>query len=120
MRYAIGCSMIDPKMRHIEGIYINGKYGLDYICCDDTKDTSNSTVRVFDKPEHAIAYAKKLSKNYDYEFSSRAKSRHADRDEFRFYLVKVDSDKFPLKLIKQKLLAGKDGISWREFEFEKR
>lgn len=121
MRYAIGCSIIHKKTKKpIEGIYINSEFGGAYICCDETNDTTRSCLKIFNDIKDAIVYANSLSKSYEKEFDYRAKTANVDRDKYRFYPVKVDSNKFPLKLIRRMSIAGKDHINWEEWEFKKR
>ena len=124
MRYAIGCSIIDKKtLKPVEGIYIESRYGA-YVCSPETNDTSKSHVLIFNDVEYAIRYANKLSKTYKAEFDYRAKARNLDRDKFRFYPVKVDSDKFPLKLLKKTGSGGKPCdqgyLNWETWDFEKK
>ena len=120
LRYAIGCSIFDKKTRtNITGVYAESSFGA-YVCSGDTENTSKSFIRVFNNPEHALKFAQKLSKSYDFEFNQRAKSCRVNRDKFRFFLMKVDSSKFPLVLTKRRSSNGAEHIKWETYDFVKK
>ena len=131
--------MIDPTFEHplnafaltvitlsgkiIDGIYVFNDYGLASIVSLDgkicRKFKENDRVIVAENLEDAQAYLKYLSKCYYREFHDRAKKENLNINDFRFYLVKLDSSKFKgIKFKDTKTTMKKEFAMIKLFNFE--
>lgn len=97
MRYAIGVEIQDKKSKNkYNGLYVIGKYGLPFVFTSGS-GVKNATIDVYDDIADAKSKVSYLSRTYrrdDVWHSPDKKSRQIRK----FYLVKVDSPKFPVKL----------------------
>jgi hypothetical protein len=97
MRYLIGSKVQNDCKKIIEGFYGYGKYGIPEIITRENQDESFNIV-VFNSLDEAKEYISSLSKGYYFEFSKRIERYNLDRNQFKFFLVKLDSSKCPIKL----------------------
>jgi hypothetical protein len=96
MRYTIGCKVLDKDGTIVDGVYVfTNKYGLPIICNDINKiKDERHLLYCIKELEDAQNYIRYLSRLYRTEFRQRAKKLNVSVDNFRFYLMKLDSDKF--------------------------
>ena len=98
MRYAIGARVLNNDGTICEGIFGYGKYGLSCILLDNTIKNEYCRIDVFTDVKEAQHYARHLAVVHRSEFKSRARKHHLDISQFRFFLIKVDSSRFPYRL----------------------
>ena len=99
MRYAIGAKTVDRDTRkQNEGIYAYGFAGMPFLLTKQTEKLTNVKVPIFTDIKDAQAFLSRLSKRYKESFQKEAWLTKSNRNQFGFYLLKVDSSNFPLEI----------------------
>ena len=99
MRYTIGCEMEDKKGKEptFHGIVAYGTLGFSFVMTEEHDIDKEVDIMVFDDRKTAEDYVGLLARCYrrdDVAFRPSLKSRRIRK----FYLIKVDSAKFPYKI----------------------
>ena len=111
MPYTIGVRMhIARNTNLIDGIYTFSTYGFPFVLTQDEINKYNNVYSKDDikKVDYHIYYCetakdaeelcKALRKSYRYEFKNNAKRQNdKDMSAFRFYPIKINSPKFPIR-----------------------
>lgn len=98
MRYAIGARVVENDGTISDGLYGYGEYGLSCLIVSEDIKPNQYRIPVLSDLKEAQNYVKDLSRLHKDEFHGRAKRHNLDISQFRFFLVKVDSNNFKRKL----------------------
>ena len=118
MRYTIGATLPDKNGKILDGIYTYSSWGLPKVLSleylkDKAKNAKNDIrLPVIYTLEDAKDYLEFLNKEYKNNFKERSKRTGNSRENYKFFLLKLDSLKFrALKFIDMKRKVYKTGFS---------
>ena len=98
MRYAIGARILENDGEISDGIFGYSKYGVSCILVSNNLEDEQYYIPVFRELKEAKDFVNALSATYRDKFHRRSKRYNLDISQFRFFLLKVDSNKFTRKL----------------------